>query len=210
MERVETIRPGDGLTFLPGFRLSKRMTGKEVSPAEGLRADADSFGVLVQEHSPMIFRLAWRMTGNEQDAEDVVQETFLKAHRSLAAFDARASFGTWVYRIAVNCAIDLIRRRRLPAAERSGDGEPDAVEVLHSTEPLPDRLAFSGQVKRQVVSALSQLSPRERAAFVLRHLEGMPIERIASVLKTRPNAVKQTVFRAVRKLRRELAPMVGA
>jgi RNA polymerase sigma-70 factor, ECF subfamily len=208
MERIETIRPGYGLTFLPGFRLSNGMTGREVLSAEG--SEADSFRDLVEEYSPMVFRLAWRMTGNEQDAEDVVQETFLKAHRSLGGFDARASFGTWVYRIAVNCAIDLIRRRRYPSAQRPGEGVLDAVDVLPSTDPLPDRVAFSGQVQRQVASALSQLSARERAAFVLRHLEGMPIERIATVLKSRPNAVKQTVFRAVRKLRRELAPMVGA
>jgi RNA polymerase sigma-70 factor, ECF subfamily len=208
MEALETFRPAYGLTFPPGFRLSNRMTGREALPAE--ETGTESFRVLVEEHSPMVFRLAWRMTGNEQDAEDVVQETFLKAHRSFDAFDARASFGTWVYRIAVNCAIDLIRRRRLPAAERSGDGDLDPVDVLPSTQPLPDRVAFSGQVQRHVASALSQLSPAERAAFVLRHLEGMPIERIATVLKSRPNAVKQTVFRAVRKLRRELAPMVGA
>jgi RNA polymerase sigma-70 factor (ECF subfamily) len=152
------------------------------------------------------------MTGSEEDAEDVVQESFLKAHRSFARFDARSSFGTWIYRIAVNCAIDLIRRRRQAAApsRRMGDEGFDPVENFPSNTPPPDRNALSGQIHRSVAAALTRLSPLERAAFILRHLEGMPIEGIASVLQSRPNAVKQTVFRAVQKLRRELAPFVGA
>jgi RNA polymerase sigma-70 factor (ECF subfamily) len=158
----------------------------------------------------MVFRLAHRMTGNVSDAEDVVQETFLKAHRSLGGFDERARFGTWIYRIAVNSAIDVIRRRgRLTPARRMSEDDPPVVETVAATNPLPDRLAMSGQIQREVASALTQLSPRERAAFVLRHMEGMPIVQIAQVLKIGPNAVKQTVFRAVQKLRRELAPLAG-
>jgi RNA polymerase sigma-70 factor (ECF subfamily) len=199
------------LTFSPGFRLRNRMEGANVSPVE--ESGSASFRELVEEHGPMVFRLAYRMTGNEEDAEDVVQESFLKAYRSLHRFDARSSFGTWIYRIAVNCAIDHIRRRRNPVMTstslRAGD-ERDVVESLPSSDPLPDRVAFSGQVERSVASALLLLSPLERAAFVLRHIEGMPIEKIATVLQSRPNAVKQTVFRAVQKLRRELAPLMGA
>jgi RNA polymerase sigma-70 factor (ECF subfamily) len=184
------------------------MGGIDVVPAEG--SESDSFRALVEEHSPMVFRLAFRMTGNASDAEDVVQETFLKAHRSLGGFDERARFGTWVYRIAVNAAIDLIRRRgRGTVARPAGDDDPPVVETLASRDPQPDRVAMSGQIQRDVAAALTQLSERERAAFVLRHLEGMPIERISEVLKIGPNAVKQTVFRAVQKLRRELAPLAG-
>ena len=188
------------------------MEGVEVSPAE--ESGSDSFRALVEEHSAMVFRLAYRMTGNVEDTEDVVQESFLKAHRALRHFDARSSFGTWIYRITVNCAIDLIRRRRslamTSAPRRQEHDAIDPIESLPSRDPLPDRVAFSGQVEKSVASALLLLSPLERAAFVLRHLEGMPIEKIATVLQSRPNAVKQTVFRAVRKLRRELAPLVGA
>jgi RNA polymerase sigma-70 factor (ECF subfamily) len=200
--------PALDLTFRSGYRLSKPMGGIDVVPAEG--SESDSFRALVEEHSPMVFRLAFRMTGNVSDAEDVVQETFLKAHRSLGGFDERARFGTWVYRIAVNAAIDLIRRRgRVTVARPSGEDDPPVVETLASTDPQPDRVAMSGQIQRDVAAALAQLSERERAAFVLRHLEGMPIERISEVLKIGPNAVKQTVFRAVQKLRRELAPLAG-
>ena len=75
------------------------MEGVEVSPAE--ESGSDSFRALVEEHSAMVFRLAYRMTGNVEDTEDVVQESFLKAHRALRHFDARSSFGTWIYRITV-------------------------------------------------------------------------------------------------------------
>jgi RNA polymerase sigma-70 factor, ECF subfamily len=206
-ESVQAVSALD-LTFRSGYRLSKPMGGIDVVPAEG--SESDSFRALVEEHSPMVFRLAFRMTGNVSDAEDVVQETFLKAHRSLGGFDQRARFGTWVYRIAVNAAIDLIRRRgRVTVARPSGEDDPPVVETLASKDPQPDRVAMSGQIQRDVAAALTQLSERERAAFVLRHLEGMPIERIAEVLKIGPNSVKQTVFRAVQKLRRELAPLAG-
>jgi RNA polymerase sigma-70 factor (ECF subfamily) len=186
------------------------MGGIDVSNAP--ESDADSFRGLVEEHSPMVFRLAYRMTGNEEDAEDVVQEAFLKAHRSFDRFDARSSFGTWIYRIATNCAIDVIRRRKNPtgAPRRRDDDPADPLENVASADPLPDRLAFASEVEHSVATALNLLSPLERAAFILRHLEGMPIERIASVLQSRPNAVKQSVFRAVQKMRRELAPLVSA
>ncbi len=94
--------------------------------------DSDAFRALVERHSRAVYRLAYRMTGSPQDAEDVVQETFLRAYRQLARFESRANFGTWVHRIAVNCSIDLIRvaaaprigtRRRRPGAVRCGDGK---------------------------------------------------------------------------------------
>ena len=74
--------------------------------------DTDAFRVLVERHSRSLFRLAFRMTGNQQDAEDVVQESFLRAYKQLAKFDERASFGTWLYRIAANCSLDLVRSRK--------------------------------------------------------------------------------------------------
>src|SRR5438132_2799115 len=83
--------------------------------------DSDAFRLLVEQHSRNVFRLAFRMTGNEQDAEDVVQETFLKAHRNLAKFEERANFGTWLYRIAVNCSLDLIRSRKRHEKGRQTD-----------------------------------------------------------------------------------------
>src|SRR5277367_2839462 len=76
------------------------------------KGDQSAFRMLVERHSRSVFRLAFRMTGNEQDAEDVVQESMLRAYKQLGKFDERASFGTWLYRIAANCSLDLVRSRK--------------------------------------------------------------------------------------------------
>src|SRR3954466_5724948 len=89
------------------------MEWTDAAAAEQARkGDQQAFRVLVERHSRALFRLAFRMTGNEQDAEDLVQETFLRAYKQLANFDSRSAFGTWLYRIATNCSLDLLRRRK--------------------------------------------------------------------------------------------------
>ncbi len=173
--------------------------------------DNDAFRTLVDRHSRRIFRLAWRMTGSEQDAEDLVQETFLRAYRNLASFQERADFGTWLYRIAVNCSLDW-RRKRRPHEELNENLEPDhewGVPMSKSPGGNPDRMILRMEVRDRVKTALEQLSPVEKAAFVLRHFEGMSIEEISGALGLRPSAAKHSVFRAVRKMRRVLAPVVS-
>src|ERR671938_1542565 len=85
------------------------------------QGDSDAFRVLVEQHSRTVFRLAYRITGNEQDAEDVVQESFLRAYRQLGRFEARANFGTWLYRIVANCSVDLMRARQARHDMSRGD-----------------------------------------------------------------------------------------
>src|SRR6202171_2156672 len=97
----------------------------EAAAARAKAGDADAFRVLVERHSRALFRLAFRMTGNQQDAEDMVQETFLRAYRRIGKFDERASFGTWLYRITVNCSLDLVRARK----RRSEHSGPAGLEL---------------------------------------------------------------------------------
>jgi RNA polymerase sigma-70 factor, ECF subfamily len=173
--------------------------------------DADAYRVLVERHSRALFRLAFRMTGNEQDAEDVVQESFLRAYRQLGKFDERASFGTWLYRIAMNCSLDLVRSKKR-RSEQMAPADPeldDPVLSLPSHDPTPDRMAMSGEVRDRVAAALNELSASERTAFVLRHFEGMCIEDVSRVLGCQPGAAKHSVFRAVQKLRRALEPVMS-
>ena len=156
------------------------MTAREV-PAVLTRArqgDSEAFRLLVESHSRSAFRLAFRMTGNEQDAEDVVQESLLKAYRHLGRFETRADFGTWLYRIVANCAVDMIRGRQ--ARQKHLWTEPfDVSTSAHASEqPGPERLAESSEVQRRVAAALDGLSPLERAAFALRHYEGRSIDEI--------------------------------
>ena len=169
--------------------------------------DDDAFRVLVERHSRAIYRSAYRITGNAADADDIVQEAFLRAYRAMHNFDARASLSTWLHRIAINCALDLIdaRKRRGTTSH-----DEDLLATVASTEIAPDRIAHGNEVQRAVALALQSLSGNERTAFVLRHYEGMPLEEIGKVLGTRMNATKNTVFRAVRKLREQLQPYMGS
>jgi RNA polymerase sigma-70 factor (ECF subfamily) len=174
--------------------------------------DSDAFRSLVERHSRAVYRLAYRMTGSPTDAEDVVQETFLKAYRQLGRFESRANFSTWLHRIAVNCSIDLIRSR--PHRE-SGHDSSDLEEMsgaditMESGQRTPERLMLSTEVQERVNEAMSGLSDRERAAFVLRHFEGSSIDDISRALGLKTNATKHSIFRAVRKMRAALEPLIA-
>src|SRR6202163_2847619 len=170
--------------------------------------DSEAFRALVERHSRSVFRLAFRMTGNEQDAEDVVQESFLRAYRRLGRFESRANFSTWLYRIAANCSVDLMRSKQARHDQTRADSldEIDAVPPP-AQGPGPERLAQSAEIGARVAAAMSGLSPLERAAFTLRHHEGRSIDEISRTLGLRTSATKHSVFRAVRKLRTALAPL---
>lgn len=168
------------------------------------RGDAEAFRVLVERYSPRLFRLAWRIVGEEASAEDAVQETFLRAYRALPRFDAKSQFGTWLHRIAANTAIEILRKRQRQQSRRGAEEEADDAP---SHEPGPDRRALSQEVDRAVREALDDLSPVERAAFVLRHYEERSIAEVCDTLGLRESAGKQAVFRAVKKLRRALEPL---
>jgi RNA polymerase sigma-70 factor (ECF subfamily) len=173
--------------------------------------DSDAFRGLVERHSRAVYRLAHRMTGNPQDAEDVVQETFLKAYRQLGRFESRANFGTWLHRIAVNCSIDLIRGRKHQETKHEAadlDLLDSAGDHAQRLDPSPERLMLSSEVQERVGRAMEGLTPMERAAFVLRHFEGQSIEDISLALGLKANAAKHSIFRAVRKMRLALEPFV--
>jgi RNA polymerase sigma-70 factor (ECF subfamily) len=179
---------------------------------EARKGNQHAFRVLVERHSRSIFRLAFRMTGNQQDAEDMVQEAFLRAWKQMHRFDGRASFGTWIYRIAANCSLDLIRARKVHGEQQpiaGVEGEPGTFDNVATDAPSPERLTHSSQIARLLGPALAELSEMERTAFLLRHYEGCGTEEIARVLNVQTNAAKQTVFRAVQKLRRTLEPAWG-
>lgn len=168
--------------------------------------DDDAFRLIVERHSRGVFRSAYRVTGNSADADDVVQETFLRGYRALGTFDSRASLATWLNRIAINCALDLIDSRKRREARHA---DPELLGDVPSAAAGPDRIALGSEMQRAIAAALDQLSGNERTAFVLRHFEGMPLEEIGQILGIRLNATKNTVFRAVRKLREQLHPFMG-
>jgi RNA polymerase sigma-70 factor (ECF subfamily) len=174
--------------------------------------DQDAFRALVERHSVRLFQLAYRMTGNEQDAEDVVQITFLRAYQQMARFESRASVGTWLHRIAVNASLDLLRKRKRHGEHESiGDLDlAETIPAMSSGGMAPDQQVFHSEVRQKIESVMEELTPTERAAFVLRHFEGKSIGEIGSALGVGPNATKQSIFRAVQKMRRALEPVLHA
>lgn len=181
------------------------MTGGDQEIVARVRAgDREAFRLLVERHSRDVYGLALRVTGNEQDPEDVVQESFLRAYRALDRFDERATFQTWLYRITANCALDLVRKRR---------GAVDAanfLDTLPAGAPSAERMALGREVHGLVRDALDGMTFQERRAFLLRHVEGRSIPEISERLNLGESAAKHSIFRAVRKLRRVLKPALAA
>ena len=178
-----------------------------------LAGEREAYRVLVERHSAYVYRVAYRMTGNSHDAEEVVQEAFLRAYQKLRQFAGNANFGTWVYRIAANYAIDRLRqkkneesRREVSTRKPESDTEADSLSQIRDRAPNPERLAGSAQLATKMQQALQALTPAERTAIVMRHWDGCGIDEIAEVLKSNNSATKNTVFRAVQKLRQALKP----
>src|SRR5262245_6174347 len=115
--------------------------------ARARQGDSDAFRVLVERHSRSVFRLAYRLTGNEQDAEDVVQETFLRAYKQLSRYDGRASFHTWIYRIAANYGLDLLRSRKRMQTEKKDPDAPSTLDAIPAEAIEADRLVYSSEVQ---------------------------------------------------------------
>ena len=174
-----------------------------------LAGDKEAYGALVKLHGASLFRVAFRITGNEADADDVVQDAFLRGYQKLESFESRASFGTWIYRIAVRCALDRIGGHRAADSSRvaeANDPEQDEVQMADSTAG-PERLLLNGEIAALREQALRSLTAMEQTAFMLRHLEDCSTEEISAALGIAPNAAKQAVFRAVQKMRSRLAPL---
>lgn len=173
-----------------------------------LAGDKEAYGALVARHGASLFRVAFRITGNEADADDVVQDAFLRGYQKLESFESRSNFGTWIYRIAVRCALDRISAPRAAGSRvaEASDPEQDEVQVADRAAS-PERLLLSGEILALQDQALRSLTPMEQAAFTLRHLEDCSTEEIAAALGIAPNAARQAVFRAVQKMRSRLAPL---
>lgn len=172
----------------------------------------DAFRALVEQHSRYLFGVVYRLTRNTEDTRDVVQDTWVKVHAQLGRFEARSEMRTWLTRIAVNCAIDHLRAsKRREATHDPLDLEERVADTrTFAPQPQPDRLVLAGEIEARVGETMSCLTAIERAAFTLRHVEGMSISEIGSELGLKTSATKHCIFRAVRKMRAALAPFVEA
>jgi RNA polymerase sigma-70 factor (ECF subfamily) len=171
--------------------------------------DAEAFRGIVEAYSRPLWRAAFRVLGDGPAAEDAVQDAFLHAWRALDRFDEQAEFSTWLYRITINAAIDHRRERRRREA-RSGPLPEDFAgqPTVRSDAADPHRQAYWREMAGRAQDAISELPETERTAILLRHFEGCSIAEIARVLGSGENSAKQSVFRAVRKLRAVLGPLM--
>ena len=172
--------------------------------------DRGAFEELVRAYDQSVLRLAMNLLRSPEDARDVYQETFLRVYRNLQDFRFDCSFHTWLYRIATNLCLDQLRKRRVrreePPMLTTSEGTLDRIDAVPEAraEGDPHRSLYSGQIRTRVKESLSQLTPRERMVFELRHYEGLRLRRIGEVLGTTEEAAKNCLFRATQKMRTAL------
>ena len=175
-----------------------------------------AFDALVRQYDGAVLRLALRLTGSEQDAQDIHQEAFLKAYRYLQNFRFECSFYTWIYRIATNLCLDHLRRRKSRREEQSVvvDGRGEEMDLLGNVSDTRSGANPARELDRKVLGekiqeALGHLTPRERMVFELKHYQGLKLRAIGEMLQTTEETAKNTLFRATRKLRLHLAELHG-
>ncbi len=173
------------------------------------KRDRAEFARLVEAYSGMVYRLAIKLLADAQDAEDVLQETFIKAYHHLPEFDGRAQVSTWLYRIATNEALMLLRRRKHPVLSIDEPSEEDTqgTQPVHIVDwcCLPEDELMSSEARAYLDQAVAQLTPNLRAVFLLRDVEGLSTRQTAEVLKLSETAVKTRLSRARLQLREALS-----
>jgi RNA polymerase sigma-70 factor (ECF subfamily) len=182
----------------------------EISLEPLIAGDRAEFARMVDTYSHPIYRLGLRMLGNSQDAEDVLQNTFLSALTHLRTFEGRSSLSTWLYRIAANEALMLLRRKKpevnLEDAETTGDGADDLKPTQFvDWSALPEEELLSGEGKRVLDQAIQRLPESLRIVFLLRDIEGLSIKETAEALNLSETNVKTRLLRARMFLREQLS-----
>jgi RNA polymerase sigma-70 factor (ECF subfamily) len=166
--------------------------------------DIDAFSILVSRYQDRIYSVALNYVGNPEDAIDVTQDAFLKAYTKLRTFDSASAFYTWLYRIAINAAIDFLRKRKSRPAESLDDEKFSEVGYEPaSNDPSvdPERVAVRAEQARLLKKAISSLSEKLRTAIILHDVEGLSQEEVAEILKVPVGTVKSRVSRGRFELR---------
>lgn len=171
--------------------------------ADCLQGKTAAFGELVRRYQDRLFNTVYRMVDNAEDAQDVVQEAFISAYQSLDGFKGDALFFTWLYRIAVNTAISLKRRRRNTLSLDGGaPGQGGGFEPLdESDQTRPGRDLERAEEEQRIQAALNRLSPEHRAVLVLKDMEGQKYEVMADILHVPIGTIRSRLHRARAELR---------
>lgn len=172
------------------------------------RGEAAAFREFVESYKKKIYGLAFEMTRNHADAEDVSQAVFIKVFKSIGTFKKDANLKSWLYRIVVNASIDHLRKRPFYPAEKTPDMPgrlfDDSLPQSADLSADPGKEAESRELKKRIHDALDRISEREKAVFLLRHDHDLNLKEIADVLGLTLGAVKSYLFRSIKKLQKEL------
>ncbi|HKZ43552.1 MAG TPA: sigma-70 family RNA polymerase sigma factor [Anaerolineales bacterium] len=185
----------------------------EYSLKEVQAGNRSEFAKLIDVHSDQIFRLAIKILGNEQDAEDVLQNTFLKAFQKIGSFEGRSNVSTWLYRIATNEALMTIRKRRpeINISEFTNEENEEIESPIQFIDwcCLPENELLSEETREVMDEAINQLSEALKIVFILRDIEGVSIQETGQILNLSETAVKTRLLRARLKLREKLTTYFG-
>jgi RNA polymerase sigma-70 factor (ECF subfamily) len=195
---------GVGEDLLQDVAVLVGLTDEELV-ARSVGGDAESFNQLIKRWERPIYALAYRTIGHEDDARDVVQETFLRAFRGLGGFKGQAKFSSWLYRIAMNLCRDWIRRQRRTPVMVTPDGL-DLIELAgegEGVERVDDAVARK-DLSRIVARAMTVLPEEQRAAIVLKEYHGLTFQEIAELLGCPLSTVKTRLYQGLTVLRKEL------
>lgn len=175
--------------------------------------DIYAFQEIVERYKKKVYYIAYDIVGDHPEAEDISQEVFIKMYRALNRFRKDAKMSSWLFQIAVNTSIDSLRRRKAKPRINVGDIEQVGVreKALESTnlEADPERRAVATLMQEHIDQALHKITPQERAVFMMRHYNEFKIREIADVLEVSSGTVKSLLFRALKKLRKELSSSQG-
>jgi RNA polymerase sigma-70 factor (ECF subfamily) len=178
------------------------------------RGNRAAFEELVRNYDQAVLRLAMHLTGSEHEAQDVYQEAFLKAYKSIGNFRFECSFYTWIYRIVTNLCLDHLRKRQVrkedaPVATDAAGEQYDVLEQVPDgrSGANPERDLMRRELGTRIGHALEKLTARERMVFELKHYHGLKLRTVGEVLNTTEETAKNTLFRATQKLRGALADM---
>ena len=181
---------------------------------EAQRGNRAAFEELVRNYDQAVLRLALHLTGSDHEAQDVYQEAFLKAYKSIGNFRFECSFYTWIYRIVTNLCLDHLRKRQVrkedaPVATDASGEQYDVLDQVPDgrSGANPERDLMRRELGKRIGHALEKLTPRERMVFELKHYHGLKLRTVGEVLNTTEETAKNTLFRATQKLRGALADM---
>jgi RNA polymerase sigma-70 factor (ECF subfamily) len=171
------------------------------------KGDQRAFAEIVSIYKDKLYHLAYRMTGSRQEAEDVVQETFLRVYKNLDRYDENQKFSTWIYRIATNLCIDRLRKRRAVYsldAESSDHEGLDGYAMLPSDDKTPESELLLSETQRLIHEAMATLPAKYKSVMVLRYLQDLSLQEISDVLNMPVTTVKTRVHRGREFLRKKL------